>query len=52
MIFSREYFERMKDYFHPNVQSSIENYWDAGNELYMLPTFHDCGLKNKNGTKK
>ena len=52
MIFSREYFERRKDYFHPRVCAFVENYWDAGNELYMLPTFHGCGLKNKNGTKK
>ena len=52
MIFSSEYYERMKDYFHLRLHDFIENYSGADDDLIMLPPYHGCGLKNRNGTKK
>ena len=50
MIFWKEYYEDMKDYFHPHIHSFINNY--AHDDLYFLPPYHGCGLKNRNGTRK
>ena len=50
-VFYIEYFDCMKDYFHPNVATFIDHYTDD-NGLVSLPAFHGCGLKNRNGTKK
>lgn len=52
MIFSREYFEKMKDYFNPRLHFFIDNYSGADYDLIMLPPYHGCSLKNRNGTKK
>ena len=52
MIFSTEYYEKMKDYFHPRLHHFIDNYLGANNDLIMLPPYHGYGLKNRNGTKK
>ena len=52
MIFSKEYYEDMKDYFHPHIHSFINNYTHENDDLYFLPPCHGCGLKNRNGTKK
>ena len=52
MIFSKDYYEKMKDYFHPRLHSFIENYLGADEDLFMLPPYHGCGLKSRNGTKK
>ena len=52
MIFSREYYEKMKDYFHPRIHYFIDNYSDEEGNLILLPPYHGCGLKNRNGTKK
>ena len=41
----------MKDYFHPRLHNFIDNYLCADNDLIMLPPYHGCGLKNRNGTK-
>ena len=50
-VFYIEYFDYMKDYFHPDVATFIDHYTDD-NELVQLPAFHGCGLENRNGTKK
>ena len=50
-FFSREYYETMKDYFHPNVQTFIDRYTDDEG-LALLPPFHGCNLKNRNGSRK
>ena len=49
--FYKEYFDKMKDYFHPNVVTFIDHYTDDTG-FVELPPFHRCGLKNRNGTKK
>ena len=46
-----EYFDKMKDFFHPNVSTFIEHYTDDTG-FVQLPMFHGCGLKTKRGTKK
>ena len=48
-FFSREYYETMKDYFHPNVHNFIDRYTDDEG-LILLPPFHGCNLKNRNGS--
>ena len=50
-LFFCEYYEAMKDYFHPNVQRFIDRYTDDEG-LVSLPPFHGCKLKNKNGSQK
>ena len=50
-VFYREYFDKMKDYFHPNIVTFIDHYTDD-KEVVELPAFHGCDLKNRNGTKK
>ena len=45
-----DYFERIRDYVHPNVKKFV-NYYKDGN-LIQLPLFHGCCHRNKNGTKK
>ena len=52
MIFSREYYEKMKNYFHSRLHFFIDNYSGADDDLIMLPPYHGYGLKNRNGTKK
>ena len=50
-FFSREYYETMKDYFHPNVHNFIDRYTDDEGLILLLP-FHGCNLKNRNGSRK
>ena len=50
-FFSREYYETMKDYFHPNVHTFIDRYTDDEG-LVLLPPFHGCNLRNRNGSRK
>ena len=50
-VFYREYFEKMKDYFHPNIVTFTDHYTDDKG-VVELPAFHGCGLKNRNSTKK
>ena len=50
-VFNREYFDKMKDYFHPNIVTFIDHYTDD-KWVVELPAFHGCGLKNRNGNKK
>ena len=49
--FLKEYFDEMKDYFHLNIATFIENYTDDKG-FFELPPFHGCGLKNRNGSLK
>ena len=51
-IFSRDYYEKMKDYFHPNIPSFIDDYSGSDDDLIMLPPYHGCGSGNRNRTKK
>ena len=46
MIFSKQYYSDMKDYFHPNLHRFIERYTYPEDNLHFLPPFHDCGKKN------
>ena len=50
-LFFYEYYEVMKDYFHPNVHGFIDRYTDDEG-LVSLPPFHGCELKNRNGSQK
>ena len=50
-LFFYEYYEAMKDYFHPNVHSFIHRYTDDEG-LVSLLSFHGCELKNRNGSRK
>ena len=50
-LFFYEYYEAMKDYFHPNVLDFIDRYTDDEG-LASLPPFHGCKLKNRNGSRK
>ena len=52
MILSREYYEKMYDYFHPRVHEFIRAYVDSDEDLIMVPPYRGCGLKNKSGTNK
>ena len=50
-VFYKEWNDKMKDYFHPNIATFIDHYTDD-KRLVELPPFHWCSLKNRNGTKK
>ena len=49
-VMTVDYFERIRDYVHPNVKKFV-NYYKDGN-LIQLPLSHGCCNRNKNGTKK
>ena len=50
MVFSKEGFEHFKSIFHPNLIANKHHYFKNG--LYIFPSYHGCGLRNKNGTNK
>ena len=50
-VFYKEYFDKMKDYFRPNIATFIDHYTDDNGFVELSP-FHGWGLKNRNGTKK
>ena len=52
MIISRDYYEKMHDYFHPRFHDFIRTRFGPEDELIFVPTHHGCGLKNKNGSNK
>ena len=52
MVISKEFYCDMKDYFYPNIRKFIHNYTCIEDNLFFLPPYHGCGLKNKNGSKK
>ena len=49
-VMTVEYFELVKDYLHPNLKCFINEYKEGN--LIILPPFHGCGHRNKNGTRK
>ena len=49
-VLTVEYFNKIKDYIHPNLQTIIKDYQNGN--LITLPPYHGCGHRNKNGTRK
>ena len=49
-VLTVEYFNKIKDYIHPNLQTIIKDYQNGN--LITLPPYHGCGPRNKNGTRK
>ena len=45
-----ESFNRIKSAIHPNLRNNIENFRKG--EYYLLPNYHGCNKKNRNGTRK
>ena len=52
MIISREYYEKMHDYFHPRFHGFIRSRFGPDDELIFVPSHHGCGLKNKTEANK
>ena len=44
-----EYFNKIKDCIHPNLQKIVKDYKDEN--VITLPPFHSCGYGTKNGTR-
>ena len=42
-----KHYQKVKDLIHPN----ITDYYRKGN-LYILPEYHGCDLRNRNGCNK
>ena len=49
-VLTVEYFNKIKDYIHPNLQKIVKDYEDGN--VITLPPFHGYGHRNKNGTRK
>ena len=47
MIISREYYEKMHNYFHRRFHNFIWTRFDSEDELIFVPSHHGCGLKIK-----
>ena len=45
-----EYFKKIKDYIHPNLQRIVKDYQNRN--LINLPPYHGCRHRNKYGTRK
>ena len=43
-------YSKFKDYIHPNIKHAINHYKKG--YYYILPTYHGCCLKNRNGIRK
>ena len=52
MIISREYYEKMHDYFHPRFHDFIQSPFGPDDELIFVPSHHGRGLKNTSGANK
>ena len=52
MIISRDYYEKMHDYFHPRFHDFIRTRFGPDDELIFVPSHYGCGLKNKNVSNK
>ena len=50
LVLTVDYFNKIKDYIHPNSQTIIKDYKN-GNVITLLP-FNGCAHRNKNGTRK
>ena len=42
-------YSTFKDFIHPNIKHNIDHYKKG---YYILPTYHGCGFRNKNGIRK
>ena len=49
-VLTVEYFNKIKDYIHPNLQTIIKDYQNGN--VITLPPFHGCTHRNKYGTRK
>ena len=49
-VFTVEYFNKIKDCIHPNLQRIVKDYQNGN--LITLPPYHGCSHRNKNGTRK
>ena len=45
-----EYYEQIKDFLHPHINSFVKDYRN-GNIIGLMP-FHGCNQLNRNGTRK
>ena len=48
--FHIKHFSDSKDFMHPNINWNIDHYRKGF--YYILPGYHGCGLKDKNGVRK
>ena len=46
-VLTVEYYNKIKDYIHPNLQAIIKDYQNGS--LITLPPYHGCGHRNKMG---
>ena len=44
------YYPKIKDLIHPNINENINHYKKGC--YYILPVYHGCGLRNRNGLNK
>ena len=51
VILTTETFNSIKDYLHPNLDKFVKDN-KLKNDRVVLPPYHDCGYRNKNGTRK
>ena len=52
VILTRETFNSLSDYLHPNLNKIVKDDKLKDDKRVVLPPYHGCGYKNKNGTKK
>ena len=52
VILTTETYNSIKNYLHPNLHKIIKEDKLKDDKLIVLPPFHGCGYRNKNGTKK
>ena len=45
-----ESFNKIKNAIHPNIRNNIEKLKQG--DYYVLPNYHGCSIKNRNGTRK
>ena len=49
-ILTNVYYNQVKDYLHPNIQTFVDHYRDG--DLIKFPIFHGSNHVNRNGTRK
>ena len=52
VILTTETFNSIRDYLHPNLDKIVKDDKLKDDKLIVLPPYHGCGYRNKNGTKK
>ena len=50
MLLTNEYYENVKDYLHPIIQTFVSHYRDRN--IIRFPNYHVCNYKNKNRNRK